>query len=466
MKIGLVGGTQVEWSKPFSPQRTVNLFPVIDQQGKEVAALYGTPGLSQFADIGTGEVRGGFKASNGRLFFVSGSKLYEVSAGGTGTERGTLDQSAGIIYLDENDFQLAINDGNSMYIFTYATNTFAKVSDPDLPSCTGVTFLDGYFITIQNNTGKYYISKLYDGTDWAALDFASAESSPDFAKRAIRGIGLLWIMGEKTTEIHSNTGDSVFPFSVIKGTSIDVGILAPASVVEVSKTLIMLGVEASGGGGVYQSDGFNFVKISTPPIDTIIQNATDFDNMQGYTYEEDGRKFYVLTGGDLETTLVYDLVTKIWHERAFTESQGNYQQHLGRCHVFAFNKHLVGSRVDGKIYEMAHKYYDDAGDEIVRERIYTNLSDEMRRIRYNKLEIGFETGVGLQSGQGSNPLCTLQISKDGGQTWSSEYQASIGRVGKYRTQASFRRLGIAEQVTFRLRISDPVKIAITGSYLS
>lgn len=466
MKIGLVGGTKQEWSKPFSPQRTVNLFPVIDQEGKEVAALYGTPGLSEFTDVGTGAVRGAFKASNGRVFFVSGAKVFEVSSGGTGTEIGSLDQSSGIVYLDENDFQLAINDGNSMYIFTYATDTFTKVSDPDLPSCTGVTFLDGYFITVENNSGKYFISKLYDGTDWNSLDFASAESSPDFLKRAIRGSGLLWLMGEKTTEIHSNTGDSTFPFSAIKGTSIDVGILAPASVVEVSKTLIMLGIEESGGGGVYQSDGFNFVKISTTPIDRIIQNASDFDNMQAYTYEQDGRKFYVLTGGDLETTLVYDLITKIWHERAYTDNQGSFQQHLGRCHVYAFNKHLVGSRLDGKIYEMSPNYYDDDGDEIVSERIYTNISDEMNRIRYNKLVIGFETGVGLQTGQGSNPLCTLQISKDGGKTWSTEYQASIGRVGKYSTLASFRRLGIAEQITFRLRISDPVKRAITGSYLT
>lgn len=466
MKIGLVGGTMEEWSKPFDPQRTVNLFPVADQQGKEVAALYGTPGLTEFTTAGTGAIRGGFRASNGRVFFVSGSKLFEVDAVGAVTDRGDLDQNSGIIYIDENGTQLAICDGTSVYIFTYSSNAFAKVTDPDLPSVTGLTFLDGYFIVVEGGTGKFYISDLYDGTSWAALDFASAESSPDFLKRAIRGVGLLWLLGEKTTEIHSNTGDSVFPFSVIKGTSIDVGILAPASVVEVSKTLIMLGREESGGGGVYQSDGFNFVKISTPPIDTIIQNATDFDNMRGYTYEEDGRKFYVLTGGDLETTLVYDLITKIWHERAFTGADGVYQQHLGSCHVFAFNKHLVGSRIDGKIYEMSHTYYDDDGDEIVRERIYTNLSDEMRRIRYNKLEIGFEAGVGLQSGQGSNPLCTLQLSKDGGQTWSTEYQASIGRVGKYRTQASFRRLGIAEQITFRLRISEPVKVAITGSYLT
>ena len=48
MKIGLVGPSYQARSLPFNAQRTVNLFPVFDEQGKETAALYGTPGLKLF----------------------------------------------------------------------------------------------------------------------------------------------------------------------------------------------------------------------------------------------------------------------------------------------------------------------------------------------------------------------------------------------------------------------------------
>ena len=70
MKIGLVGATSQQLSLPFNAERTINFFPVLDQQGKEVSALYGTAGLSLFADLGAQETREGFTSSNGRCFFV------------------------------------------------------------------------------------------------------------------------------------------------------------------------------------------------------------------------------------------------------------------------------------------------------------------------------------------------------------------------------------------------------------
>jgi hypothetical protein len=134
--------------------------------------------------------------------------------------------------------------------------------------------------------------------------------------------------------------------------------------------------------------------------------------------------------------------------------------------MFAFGKQLVGSRVDGKIYNMSLDVYSDNGEAIKRVRVYTHLIDELKPIRYNSLKIGFENGVGLQSGQGSNPLASLRLSKDGARTWSDYYTTSIGAVGNYRQHVEFRRLGIAEQMTFEISISEPVKVAITGSYLN
>ena len=109
--------------------------------------------------------------------------------------------------------------------------------------------------------------------------------------------------------------------------------------------------------------------------------------------------------------------------------------------------------------------YDDAGSPILRERIYTHIVDEGRNMRYSRLEIGFEVGVGTQTGQGYNPKCSVQLSRDGARKWSNEYLKQIGKAGETRAKVVFRRLGISNQVTYRLKISDPVKIAITGSYL-
>lgn len=465
MKIGIVGPSYQAWSPPFNAERTVNLFPVVDKSGKEVSALYGTPGLELLGTAGVGAIRNCFAAQNGRAFVVSGSTLYEIDSVGTATFRGSLNQSSGNVSIAENGFQLAICDGETLYIFTYATNAFAEPVTPGYVTAGTVTFLDGYFIVNKPNTGEFYISDLYDGLSWAALDFATAESSPDDLKRVYAAVGQLWLFGTHTSEIWTNTGASSFPFNAISGANLEMGISAPHSTVAVANTVIWQGEDAFGTGGVFRTTGIRPEKISTEPIEILIQAATSRDEITAYSYQQQGHTFYVLTGGGLETTLVYDLTTKLWHERAYLNEQGDYEQHRGSCGMFIFNKHILGDRVNGNIYSMDMDCYDDAGDAILRERIYTHIVDEQKRIRYNTLDIGFETGVGLQSGQGSNPLCSLQLSKDGAREWSTSYTAPVGAVGKYLTKVSFRRLGIAETMTFRLKISEPVKVAICGSYL-
>ena len=466
MKIGLVGSSYQQRSLPFDAQRTVNLIPLKDKQGADVSSLLGSPGLSLFATCGAGNVRGGISTSNGRAFFVSGGSFYEVTSAGVSTFYGTLLSSSGAITFADNGTQLGVCDGDKAYIFTYATNVFAQITDVDFPSSVGaIDFIDGYFIVNEKDTGKFYISGLYAGTSWDALDFATAESSPDKLMRAVNFVGQLGLFGESTLEIWRNTGDSAFPFSRISG-STPIGTKSPYTVISVDTSVYWVGHTTQGGGVVYRAQGFTPVRISTEAIERILQAEQNPENLRAWTYQQDGHAYYAITGGSLETTLVFDLSTGEWHERAFLNTVGDYEPHLAVCCIYAFNKFLVGSRSDGSIYEMSLDVFSDNGLPIRRQRIYTHLIDELKEIRYNELRIGFETGVGLQTGQGSNPIASLRISRDGARTWSSYFNAPIGAVGKYNTEVNYRRLGIAQQCTFELTISDPVKVAITGSYLS
>ncbi len=465
MKIGLVGASYRQRSLPFNAQRSINLYPVLDQSGVEISALYGTPGLSQFAVAGTGPIRACFASSNGRAFVVSGTELYEVLSNGTTSLRGTLDTFRSNVTIDENLNQLAICDGQSVYILTYATNAFAKVTDPDLPASVGtITYIDGYFVVNQNNTGRFYVSELNDGLAWTALDFATAESAPDALSRVVRAVGQLWLLGTRSTEIWTNSGDVAFPFQKIAGAEIPIGVMSPHTAIDFGGSLMWVGADYEGEGIVYRANGFTPQRVSTEPIEIAIRAATDKSQIKAMTYQQDGHAFYILTGGGLETSLVYDLTTNEWHERAYM-SNGIYEEHLMGGVMFAFGKHLVGDRRNGYVYNMSHEFYSDNGDEIGRERVFAHLSDENKFNRYNRLEIGMEVGVGLQTGQGVNPKISLQLSKDGARTWSDSQIAEIGAIGNYQTKVVFRRLGIADKMTFRIKISDPVKVALTGAYL-
>jgi hypothetical protein len=465
MKISLAGGSKQQYSLPFNSERTVNLYPIVDESGSDAASLYNTAGLALFGTAGLGAIRGCFSAGNNRAFVVSGSELYEVLANGTSIPRGSLLGSSGIVTMAENGVQLAVCDGDKVYIFTFATNVFAIVTDPDLPSVGAIDYIDSYFVVNENNTGRFYISALLNGLSWDALDFATAESSPDKLNRAVNFLGYIGLFGDKTLEIWRNTGDSLFPFAKVSS-STPIGCISPYTILSVDTSVYWVGANEQGYGIVYQAQGFTPKRISTEPIEKLLQAVSQPELLRSWSYQEQGHVFYAITGSDLETTLVFDLNTQIWHERAWLNPQGEFEQHRGSCVMRAFNKTLVGDRETGDIYEMSLDYYTDVDDYIKRVRVTTHLLDEMKRIRYNSLTIGFETGVGLQSGQGSEPLINLRISQDGARTWSNLYSKSIGAVGKYQQEVTFRRLGISQQNTFEISTSEPCKIVLTGAYLN
>jgi len=443
----------------------------MDQQGKEVTALYGTPGLEVFAGIaGAGPVRGMFAAANGRAFVVSNSGVYELPASGEGipTFLGGLNTNSGIVSIAENGFQLAICDGEDGYILTYATNAFQQITSSNFPSAKTIDFIDGYFVVNENDSGKFYISSQYDGLTWAALDFATAESSPDELLRVLNAVGQLWLMGTKTTEIWTNTGASAFPFERISGAKMEVGIYAPHTALAVDNSLFWVGRDDKGAGIVYRAQGFTPQRISTNPIEIIIQAAPEPDTLRAYTYQEDGHTFYVITGGGMETTIVYDILTQQWHERAYLNSFGNFEPHLGACGIYAFGRQLVGSRINGRIYTMALNIYQDDVQEIAAERIFTHLSDEGKRLRFNQLEIAMETGVGWAQldTESSDPNIALCISRDGGRTYGNWYNKSFGKVGEYKKRVAWRRLGIASDIVFKIRITGAVKRSLIGAYLT
>lgn len=79
------------------------------------------------------------------------------------------------------------------------------------------------------------------------------------------------------------------------------------------------------------------------------------------------------------------------------------------------------------------------------------------------LELLLQAGVGLTDGdaadppvQGSDPLVSLEMSRDGGRTWGPIRQTTAGKIGAYRRRARFRNLGRYRQGALRVSVSDPV----------
>lgn len=443
----------------FDTQRSINMYALMSESGtsKSVSALRSTAGYELFATVGDGPIRWSISSTSGRAFVVSGDGFYELFEDGTSTLRGTINTQTGIVSISENFTQVMIVDGTDGWIFNKDTNVFVQITSVNFPPCSVVSFQDGYFMVTEKDTQKFFISNLNNGLLWDALDFTSVESSPDNLISVISDNGNVWLLGNRSVEAYQNTGNAAFPFERISGAIIQTGCAAAFTVAKFDNTIVWLGIDEQGQGTVWIADGYLARRISTQAIERKITSVADFTDAVAWVYHERGHIFYMLQITGLDTTLCYDGTTGQWHERMFKDPITNERQlHRGITHMFFDQKNLIGDRLTGNIYNLDLEFNDDNGDEQIRERISPHYANEKMLVSYGSFEIDTETGVGITTGQGSNPQIMMQYSDDGGRTWSSEIWRDLGAKGKYQTRVIWRRLGSSRDRVFKVRVSDPV----------
>jgi hypothetical protein len=168
----------------------------------------------------------------------------------------------------------------------------------------------------------------------------------------------------------------------------------------------------------------------------------------------------------VNTTVVFDAATGLWHERTYTPTDGSGEtRHRANNHIQCFSKNLVGDYQNGNIYELSDTTYTDNGAPITRRRRAPHVSESGARIFHRGFQLDVEAGTGLSSGQGSDPQAMLRWSNDGGHTWSGERWKSIGAQGNYKTRAFWSKLGSARDRVYEVVITDPVKVAILGAFI-
>jgi hypothetical protein len=124
---------------------------------------------------------------------------------------------------------------------------------------------------------------------------------------------------------------------------------------------------------------------------------------------------------------------------------------------------LVGSSDNGDIGILRKSVFTDWGDTQLARWCYQPIYAEDRFAFHDRFEIVLKTGVGLTTGQGSDPQLMLDYSDDGGLTWEALPNKSIGAIGQYEKRVEWRALGCAKQRVYRGAISDPVDIQIVDT---
>lgn len=443
-------------STNVTAQKRINFYLDVRQDADKTAIVaIGTPGTTLFVNLGDSPVRG-FWTIGDYTYAVHRGTVYKIDNAGTAVSKGTIDTTSGRVGMHDNGTQIMIATGVSGYIYTLSTDTVAKITDVDYPGGDTVTFLDGYFIVNYPDTGKSSISASYNGAAWDALDFATAEYSPDELIAVFADNGRLQLLCEFTTEIWQNTGALDFPFSRVA--AIEWGLAARWSVAKFGNGVVFLAKSRIGGVQVVYLVGGNASVISTTDMDYLLNNSTVAAAATALSYLHDGHQFYQLNVNS--ESWLYDEKTREWSQ--LKSGSGRHRAEIAATYL---NRTIVTDYENGKIFNIDGDVYADNGYTIIAELVTKHTTNNMERIAISELFVDIETGVGLATGQGSDPQIMLQVSKDGGHNFGNERWRSMGKIGKFKTRVRWLRLGQAYDWVFRLKISDPVKRVILSMWI-
>lgn len=465
-----VGPTYRPQSYRAGNEICMNLFPQIESAGASTAiTLLNTPGLSDFAQSALSPNRGCF-AQDGRCFFAIGFAFYELSAAGVLTPRGTIDSDdnpATISSSGDIGHEIFITSGGNGYIFNLDTSAFTQIADLNGVAQFG-DFLDGFFLCLNTVDSILRISDYADGLTWDPLQFRTRATAGDkwVAMKVVSHTNI-WLMGSQTYEVWANLGSSPFPFGPIEGAFYTQGIVAPYSLTVVGTSVAWLTANADGQGCVAMSEQYAPTLISDHGVAVQVQRYGDIADAIGMTYQEDQHLFYCLGFKEADKTWCVDMTTGMWHQRG-TSNTGNSSFTAWRpmFHCFAFGKHLVGDHENGKIYQMSTNIYTDGSNGFIqRIRRAPHLNNKRQVMFYDEFALDMDTGVGLASGQGSDPKIAMRWSDDGGKTFGNYLTAYVGKQGEWGAKVQWNALGKGTDRVFEIAMSDPVPYRITNAYL-
>lgn len=271
----------------------------------------------------------------------------------------------------------------------------------------------------------------------------------------------------QTTEIAQTSGDADLVF--VRTAVLEYGCKAKYSPAKSDSTVFWLSQNDSGDGIVMMAEGYSPTRISTHALEAAIAGYGDVSDAWGYCYQQNGHTIYVLTFPG-HATWAFDASAKRWTQLTYRNpTTGDQEQHRGNAYMFLGSTHMLGDYASGNLYALDLDTYTDNGNPITRERAWAVIENENKWLRHNRLELMAEMGVGLDGiappTPGADPLWLLDWSDDGCRNFSNSREIRIGQIGDYRNRGVVRRLGLSRRRVYRLRTTEPVKIAVYGANL-
>lgn len=420
--------------------------------GKSPVILRTVPGVRASVTL-TGGGRGIHACKRG-VYAVAGTTLSRITPTGAITI-GTIPGNGRVTFADNGE-QIVVSTAGAHYVYGTSLQLIGDADflarNPAIP-----VFLDGYILWIDEGSGRFFGSDLLNAEAYDALDFATAEASPDDLITQAVDHRQLVLIGKRTVELWYNSGAAGFPFERVPGGVVELGGIAKYGVAKLDNSVFWLANDRT----FRRVNGSTPVRVSTHGVEEKWRDYADVTDAQCFPFTSMGHLCVAVRFPSAGACWIFDATSNEWHER---------ESYYGLpWRVCAAVDHdgitYVQDAETGSVGILDGETFTEWGSTLRAEWTYTGVWDGGRRVFHQELELGLETGVGLATGQGSDPYVSLDISDDGGRTFRALPIKSIGRQGEYRTRVRWHRLGSASHRVFRASFSDPAPLTVWDTQL-
>lgn len=426
-----------------SREKLINMHAEVETGGRSPLLIRQRPGLSTKL-AATGEKRCN-ELHKTDTYAVIDNELRKYD-GSTETVLGTLATNSGrcSMVFDDNDNILVADQLNAYH---YNGTTLSTVTTPT--DVGTIASLSGYGIYSSVNSGQFYVSAANDFTSWSALDFATAESSPDNLVRVFADHNELWLFGSRSIEIWQLSGTATFAFARFTNAQIERGTAAAFSVCAEENTVFWLGDDHI----VYRADGYRPTAISNPSVTRLIEalSSSAIKNADAFIYTIEGEKFYTIRFPD-ELTIQINLKTGAWN----TATTYDYDDWRVLGSAGKGQKYLL---TDAGYSELSYAVNQDDGGIIERIGVSSPIAAGGNRFSAREFFLDVEVG---RAPAGVSPQISMRAARDS-ESFGNERWRTFGSIGQYKARPVWRNLGIARDLTLEFKVTDNCSFKVMGA---
>ena len=541
----LIGAGYLPLSRKAECQKAINVYRerVESDEGIGTFTLYRSPGLAPVLqpDASKRCCRGSFEL-NGVLVMAIDDMVYFITAG------YVIDETYGPIADNGKPVVMAYSRTTLMIVSAgvlYRINLGILTAPVTTFTVCDIAFIDNYFVALADNppaipgathsSFQFYFSD-DDGATWPAGNVQTAEASANAFMSLIVHQQALYMYGTKISQVFLVGTNANAPFVPQQSAVIPFGTAAPRSLAQIGLYRYWLESDKDGCCMVYRAQAYSSERISDHALENALRaydKTCSINDAIGMTYKLNGHEFYRITFPMADATWELNITVMMatgkpeWVQIGWWDFQhGQYHRHRANTIVAAFSRIVVGDFENGWIYEMAPENYTDYGFPLRWERQCPHILEENKQVIYDRIEIGAETGVGLESplylnnysmdqatfaaalatqvglatvtaaqalvlqaiydglpyvplnpypdpvvmtglgffSWGTDPTIRLQYSDDGAKSFNQELARSLGRAGE-DVQVAWDRLGAGRDRVFHIAGDDPCKLALTTAWL-